>query len=400
MRISSFSGQKFAVAEINNKQAEIARLQAQISSGKQLQRPSDAPAKVAETENLDAALLRLDQFNSNGIQVEQKLVQEETVLDNLTDTLQRLKELAVAANSGAINDNNLQAYRAETGQIKNQVLDYANTKTANGEYLFGGGKSRNKPFSSVGGALQYNGDQTQNYIQISDSRKVMGADSGDKIFQRILDGNGKFSATADQSNTGSGVIGSDSVIDSASFMNANYSIEFTSNNNFNVVNTDSGTTVLAAQNFTEGDAIQFDGMEIAIQGNPAAGDQFTLAPSRHQDMLSIVDQFYSALSSKPENSADNARYHQAIDQVLENLNHALDHVGSVRSDLGSRLGYIDNTRSENESVNLVLTQTRSRIEDTDFAAAISNLQTQMTTLEAVRQTYSKIGSLSLFDYLR
>ncbi|HBS27501.1 MAG TPA: flagellar hook-associated protein 3, partial [Gammaproteobacteria bacterium] len=54
MRISSFSGQKFAVAEINNKQAEIARLQAQISSGKQLQRPSDAPAKVAETENLDA----------------------------------------------------------------------------------------------------------------------------------------------------------------------------------------------------------------------------------------------------------------------------------------------------------------------------------------------------------
>lgn len=400
MRISSFSGQQFAVSELNKKQVEIARLQAQITSGKELQRPSDAPAKVAETENLDAALSRLDQYKSNGIQVEQRLIQEESVLENLTDTLQRLKELSIAANSGAINDNNLQAYRSETGQILERILDYANTKTANGEYLFGGGKNTAKPFSAISGTLQYNGDQTQNYIQISDSRKVLGADSGDQIFQRIIDGNGKFSATSETTNTGSGSIGSDSVIDPSRFLSANYSIEFTSETEFNVVNTDSGSTVLAAQNFGSGNSIQFDGIEVAIQGQPAAGDQFTLAPSRNEDMLSIVNRFYTALSSKPENDNEKARYHQNIDHVLEGLDRALEHVGSVRSDLGSRLGYIDNTRSENESVNLVLTQTRSSIEDTDFAAAISNLQTQMTTLEAVRQTYSKIGALSLFDYLR
>jgi flagellin-like hook-associated protein FlgL len=63
------------------------------------------------------------------------------------------------------------------------------------------------------------------------------------------------------------------------------------------------------------------------------------------------------------------------------------------------MGYIDNTREENESVDFLLNKTRSEIEDTDYVKAISDLQTEMSTLEAIRKSYSQMGQMSLFNYI-
>ncbi len=400
MRVGTFTSQRFTLTAMNQKQASINRLQEEISSGKKLLKPSDDPAQVAATENLDAAIIRLEQYKKNSSQVEQRLQQEESVLNNLTDSLQRLKELTIAANSGTLNSNDLKAYRFEVGQIRNQLLDYANTQTATGEYLFSGAKNRTQPFSMLNGSVVYNGDQTQNQIRISDSRQVPDASTGDHIFQRILNGNGYFSIDLDSTNTGTGVIGHDSVIDPSVLTQANYRIEFSSANSFDVINSDSGATVLASQPFSADAPIRFDGIEVAISGQPAAGDAFTISPSRNEDLFSTVDRFYQALANRPQSGAERAAYHQRINQVMNGLDRALDHIGSVHSELGAKLRYIDNTRSENESVDLVLKQTRSKIEDTDLVRAISDMKNESTTLEALRQTYTRFGSRTLFDYLR
>ena len=400
MRVGSFTSQRFTLAAMNQKQVSINRLQEEISSGKKLLKPSDDPAQVAATENLDAAISRLGQYKKNGLQVEQRLQQEESVLNNLTDSLQRLKELTVAANSGTLNSNDLTAYRFEVGQIRNQLLDYANTQTASGEYLFSGAKNRSQPFSVLNGQVVYNGDQTQNRIQISDSRKVPDASTGDHIFQQIPSGNGHFNASADGANTGTGIIGNDSVIDPSALTQANYRIEFSSGNGFDVINSDTGATVLGGQSFSADSPIRFDGIEVAISGQPAAGDAFTISPSRNEDLFSSVDRFYQALSSAPQSASERAAYHQQVNQVMNGLDQALDHIGSVRSELGAKLKYIDNTRAENESLDLVLKQTRSKIEDTDLVRAISDMKNESTTLEALRQTYTRFGSRTLFDYLR
>ena len=43
---------------------------------------------------------------------------------------------------------------------------------------------------------------------------------------------------------------------------------------------------------------------------------------------------------------------------------------------------------------------RSGLEDTDVTAAITELQKTMTVLQATQASFSKLSSLSLFDYLK
>jgi flagellar hook-associated protein 3 FlgL len=88
-----------------------------------------------------------------------------------------------------------------------------------------------------------------------------------------------------------------------------------------------------------------------------------------------------------------------MDETIGEIDNALNHVQTHRSDLGARMRYTDNTREENESVDYLLKKTRSDIEDTDYVKAISDLQTEMTALEAIRKSYAEMGQMSLFNYL-
>lgn len=398
MRVSTFSYSEHAVANMNRAQQSITRLQTEISGGKRLLSPSDNPAQVATTENLDAAIMRLDQYSKNSNLVAQRLNQQESVLDNLTDTLQRVKELSIGANSGTGNTRDRDAYRLEITQLKNQVLDYANSRSPDGDYLFSGSRAQIQPFTLTESGAEYHGDQTQNYIRLSDSRKVLANDTGDQLFTNI--GNGGFSVTAAQTNTGTGIVQSTAVTDPAALSSDSFSIKFTSDTQFDVINNRSGNSVLTAQPFLSGGNISFNGMSVSIEGTAKSGDVFTTEPNRQRDIFSTLQNFVDAMRTDPGTQAEQAQFTQKMNTVMGDLDLALDHIQSRRSNVGSRLGYIDNTRSENESVDYLLKKTRSDIEDTDYADSISNLQMQMSTLEAIRKTYMQVQSSTLFDYLR
>jgi len=85
--------------------------------------------------------------------------------------------------------------------------------------------------------------------------------------------------------------------------------------------------------------------------------------------------------------------------ALTDINAALDNFLSVRATVGARLNTIDNQRLVNEELVLQSESTLSSIEDLDYAEAISRLNLQLVALQASQQSYSKIQSLSLFNYL-
>ena len=399
MRVSTMSAANFSISEINRKTALLGDIQAQISSGKHLQRPSDDPVQVAATENIDAAILRLGQYEKNNMMANQKLTQEESILDNVTNMLQRVKELAISSNSDVLSNSDRQAIRAESEQLMKQLMDYGNTQTNDGEFLFAGAKGNTRPFEVVGGEIVYQGDQKQNHLQISDSRKVITNDTGNQIFQSIRNGNGHYSVAANSANTGSAKLNEGSLIDANAFQRNEYTIEFTTPTTFDVINTTTGTTDLPMQTYTAGEAIQFNGIQVNIEGTPKTGDEFFIKPSQNQDIFATVQQFNNALATDTNNPAVQAQFHQSMDSTLGEIDNALSHIQTRRSDLGSRMGYIDNTREENESVDFLLKKTRSEIEDTDYVKAISDLQLEMSTLEAIRKSYSQMGQMSLFNYL-
>jgi flagellar hook-associated protein 3 FlgL len=69
------------------------------------------------------------------------------------------------------------------------------------------------------------------------------------------------------------------------------------------------------------------------------------------------------------------------------------------TELGSRMGLVEDQQLLNESFNIQLQDTLSGLEDIDYAKAISDMNLQMVALQAAQQTYSQTKDLNLFNYL-
>jgi flagellar hook-associated protein 3 FlgL len=265
---------------ITQQQRGIAKVQEQIATGKRLLRPSDDPAGATRVLDLTQGIERLEQFAENMGTAEQRLTIEDTVLGNVSDLLQRVRELALAANSGVQSAEERAAYRAELEQRLDQLLDYANTQDGNGDYLFAGFKGRTRPFTASGAQVIYNGDQGQQMLQVGAIRQVASGDSGAEVFQRIRNGNGTFAVSSFSGNTGNGIISAGSAVDPSSFLPHDFTLRFTSDTTFDVIDDTTGTTVASGQGYTPGNGISFNGIETSISGVPRNGDEFRIGASQ------------------------------------------------------------------------------------------------------------------------
>lgn len=84
---------------------------------------------------------------------------------------------------------------------------------------------------------------------------------------------------------------------------------------------------------------------------------------------------------------------------LEQIDRAMDHLLGFRASAGARLNALENQESINESLLLQLEQTRSNIEDLDYAEAASRLSQESVALQAAQQAFVQVQNLNLFNYL-
>lgn len=90
----------------------------------------------------------------------------------------------------------------------------------------------------------------------------------------------------------------------------------------------------------------------------------------------------------------------ATGDALDGLEAASEQVSIVRSSLGARAAGVELEQARLVDVGLDREESRSRLEDTDIPATVLELQKTMTILNATHASFSKLQSLSLFDYLR
>ena len=90
---------------------------------------------------------------------------------------------------------------------------------------------------------------------------------------------------------------------------------------------------------------------------------------------------------------------QKIDNALNNLDRAMDSILNAQTSIGGRLNSIESQSTENAARSEKLEGVRSEIVDVDLAEAISRLTYQTTALQVAQQTFVKIQSLSLFQFI-
>jgi flagellar hook-associated protein 3 FlgL len=131
-----------------------------------------------------------------------------------------------------------------------------------------------------------------------------------------------------------------------------------------------------------------------------SGDQFFVGPSQNQDIFATLQSFVDAMASNPTDDAGRAQLTQSMNAVIGDVDQALTHIVETRTRIGARMNVIDSVRDENEATKFQLEKSLSDVRDLDYAEAISRLEFQLTALQALQATFSRIAGLSLFNLLR
>lgn len=399
MRVSSKSVQMQWLATLAQQQASIARIQEQVGSGKRIATAADDPAGAAQLILFRQGIERNQSYAVNADTAQRRLSLEEASLDQVTDILNRARELAVQAGGlASVAPASRQAIADEVVELRRSLVDAANAQDGEGRYLFAGNRVQTRPFQMVNESVQYGGDQGVRSQQIADDRLIQEGDSGAYVFAAVRNGNGVFSTAADAANQGTMQFTFASLVSPEFWVPDNYSIQFTAADQYDLLD-GSGAIISAANAYTPGSIIAFAGASIGFEGEPAAGDRFSVTPSRNQDLFTTLQALADTLEAPVNSAADRARFQSQLNNSLLDLQQGLDHISTVRSQVGARLQVIDAQRAVNEEVSFQLEQSLSSVQDLDYASAISELQLRLLSLETAQKSYARTQTSSLFDFI-
>ncbi|WP_448563691.1 flagellar hook-associated protein FlgL [Thalassotalea ganghwensis] len=387
--------------QLSSKQSIVNDQMKYISSGKRVLTAKDDPVTYGTLQGYKDELTNIEKYQRNITQATNRNSLQETSFANAENLMQELKTLFIQANNGTLADSDLKSLGELANNSLQQMLDIANSKDETGGYIFSGYQIDTQPFAwQPGNIVTYQGDNGTRELQIAKNVMVETNQPGDEAFEQVANAVGDF--TANYVNNTSGialnraVIANPGAYDPASNP-PDYNFNFTSSTDLTVTD-GNGAVVYSTATYVSGQTIAFNGIEVEISGNPLPGDEFDMTPTAN---ISIFDTMKAAIDwmNVGANPADPVQHGVDYGDILTQLNEALNHITSRRTEAGVRLKLIETQDNSHAEATLALSSGRSNIEDLDFAKAISNFEQSQVALQAAQQTFIQIKGLSLFNYI-
>ncbi len=405
MRVSTQMIYGIGAERISRQQAEWLRTQQQLSSGRRLLASSDDPLAAAQALRAEQSRSLGERYLANQGAARDSLAHAESVLADAGAALQDARVLVVQANSSALSDADRGSLALELRHLQARLLGLANTRDANGNYLFAGYQGATQPFVATAGGAAYNGDEGERLLQVADGRELPVSASGAAVFDRVPSGNGRFVVTPGTANAGVATHDGGSIANAALLTRDDYRIAFTvaaGVTTYDVLDLTAGTTLVAGAAYASGQAIQFDGLQVVLQGAPANGDRFDIAPSSAQSVFDSFDDIATLLETPMGNApapAVRAAFANGMVSALQSLDQAAERVVGARAAMGAHLKELDGLEALVSAGQLHDETQLARLTGLDYAEAASRFAAQQTALEAAQQSYLRVTSLSLFEFL-
>lgn len=402
MRMSTAGMSNASISAILDHQVQMAKTQQQLTTGKKFQTASEDPIGATRAAVLDRTLADNAQYDKNSNIIQTRLNYSEQGMADATSILQRVRELALEGANTTLGSTERKMLAGEVRQNAAALLDIANRTDANGEYLYSGTSTNSKPFTQGPTGVNYQGDLTNRQVRISPTQSLPDGHSGADVFLGVASGNGTFATGVTATNTSGATIDVGKVSDPTQWVAGNYTIQFTSPTDWQVVDdaTPTPNIISTGTGFTSGQSITFLGATVTIQGTPATNDSFTVKPAQKTDMFAMMENLALTLEGSATTVTDTAQFSHGIGVAIANMDQALERTGTIRADIGSRLSAIDSAAATRQDEAVDLQSLLSDLRDVDYASTISKLSQQYTGLQAAQAAYAKIQQLSLFDYLK
>ena len=151
MRITSNSAAAAASDGLAALRERIARAQAQITSGKRFDAPSDDPVASQQALRNDRETRALAQYRRTIAAAKHRADFEDTALQSLSTVLTRAREIAIQQGDSSSNRSSRLQAAAEVNGLLAQAVTLASVRDGD-EYVFGGAQSTTAPYTLSEGA--------------------------------------------------------------------------------------------------------------------------------------------------------------------------------------------------------------------------------------------------------
>lgn len=404
MRISSSTIFNSSVYGMQQQQSAINQTQQEITTG--LKSPASDPVAAAQALMVSQADSINTQYQANQTAATNRLSLNESVLQSVTTLLQNVQSTVVSAGNASLNNSDRTSIATQLNGMYQQLISLANSTDGNGVYLFAGGTGTTQPFQATGAGVQYTGDQSKQQVQIAPSQQVQVSLSGADLFQNIKMGNGSFVTQAGSSNSGGATI-NPGVITNQTSWNASgkdFTLQFSvsgATTTYDVIDNSTGTTVATAQPYTSGNAIALgtSGASVAITGNPANGDSFSVKPSTNESVFTTLNNLITALQTPVNNASGNAALTDSLNTASQGISNDLGNILKVRAGNGARLNQVTSAQSTSTSMGIQYQTNLSKLQGVDYTQAISRLNQETLALQAAQKSFVQVSNLSLFAYM-
>lgn len=413
LRLASANAYGSALRGITQRSAELAGLQENLTSGKRVVRPSDDPTAAAQAERALTRLSRI-QTEQRALELQRNnLALSESVLGEAVSLMQEFRDLTVAAGNGANSGRERETLAAQMTALREQIFALANRADTNGLPLFGGLGSSAKPFTtSVDGTAPdpdyaFNGLPGQ---RAASEVAVPFMIDGRATWMDVPETNGVFTVSLGATNTGRVFSDIGQVTDAAlaAVDGYDYTIAFaTVGGVMTYTATNNTTAAVVTGEYKENTSIQLGGISVRVQGTPIDGDTLEVNPnntdpSTRPSVFGVLDRSIEGLylpGTRKGADSTNANFNHSLAINIAQIDNALEQLQRGRSVAGDLMNRADRVDSQQEERSIQLQSDRSRAEDLDMIAGISDFQNQQTAYSAALQSYAQIQKLSLFNFI-
>ncbi len=187
-RITQESLSRTTLSNIKLNYKKMQDTQEKLSSGKQINRPSDDPSGTRKVLGLKTEGLQIQQFLSNTELAKEQIKFTSLTLENVQETISKVKELTIQASNDTNGPTDRKIIASEIDSLLESVLQNANADN-NGRYIFSGTKTFTPAFATTRdnngdiSSVSYSGNNEEIKYQIGPNSFVQTNLPGGKMFQ-------------------------------------------------------------------------------------------------------------------------------------------------------------------------------------------------------------------------
>jgi flagellar hook-associated protein 3 FlgL len=399
MRISDVSVSSTLTTNLSRTFQKMAQLQKELITGARINDASDDPSGATRSLNLRGQVRNIEQYQRNIQEGQGYLNITDSTLGEVIDTLMSAKSTAIQGANDTLTDRDRKILANTVDNVLEHVLHLSSTQFR-GRYIFGGTQTLLRPYVETRDA---NGKISTIENGLTEGRPL--SDATTAVGTLLSLGAPPSGTVTIGDQTVAIDLATDSLTDIKAKIDAAAPTGVTttiasspsgSSDTFRLVI--SGTTTIADSNNvlenlgietieTSGSVLREVGDGVSVQINAAGEDIFEGQFNPFTALLNLRD----SLQTNDLNG---------IRESITELDEARNKISDTRGVIGARTSRVELTNSLLERFTVNLKESLSNTEDTDFAQAVTDLQSRQNTFQAALSSGMTLLQSSLIDFMR